>query len=339
MKRFLATLVACTLLLTGCGNTTTDTTTDNSSDTITEEVTDIPSEPFDVKVIMPAGTPALSAVQMVTENPTITENSTVSYEIVDSTDVLTTTLINKEADIAIVPTNLAANLYNKDLGYKIAGSSVGGVLYIASVEDISSLEDLKGKSIGVIGRNMTPDAILRYVLTENGIDPDEDLTLEYFAGAPELATNFIAGETDTSMAPQPVLTNMLMKREGSSVVVDLQEEWSKITGYDTYPQASIIVSTDLIENQPEFVDAFLNVYDNSVDWVNENPLEAGTYYENLDIGLSATLLEKAIPNCALDYVSVSEGKDSISSYLDILYNFNPDLVGGSVPDEDFYFEN
>jgi len=347
MKKVVSLWMVLVLILVGCGAETNNdetivlegSTTPMVTEMITEAsesseaVTEAPAEPVDIKVIAPYGTPALSIVQMVTENPTIGDHVTVTYELMGSTDVLTAELINGNADFAIVPTNLAAVLYTKEAGYKLAGSSVMGSLYVASVEDINAIEELKGKTIGTFGRNLTPDAVFRYVLTANGLNPDEDLTLNYFSAVSEVSANYIGQQTDVAMLAQPVLTAASMKREGSQTVIDLQEEWTKATGLDGFPQASIVVRESFAALHPEIVEAFLRSYDMAVDWVNANPDEAGAYYEALNIGLNAPIVEKAIPFCNLDYRGVSENKEVFDGYLTALYEFNPKLTGG-VPVED-----
>lgn len=295
-------------------------------------------EKMTVKVMAPYGAPTLSMIQLIAEKPMIMEQVEVEYEPIGATDVLMSSLVNQEADIAIVPTNMAAVLYNKQVGYKIAGTGIWGILYLISSEEIATIEDLKGKTIGAIGRNLTPDAMLRYVLKGNNIDPDKDVTFEYFSGSSELATNYIAGELETAMAPQPLLSAMLIKRKDAKVVVDLQAEWSKLTGLDSYPQASVIVSDKLMEKNPEFVKAFLEQYQQAIEWTNNNPQEAGKYYEALDIGLKAPIAAKAIPGCNLKFVAADAGKSSIDAYLKILFDFNPKLLGGKMIDEGFYLE-
>jgi NitT/TauT family transport system substrate-binding protein len=295
-------------------------------------------EPFEISVIAPYGTPVLSMVKMIEENPEITDYVSVNYEPIQATDVLTARLINNEADIAIVPTNLAANLFSKGIEYQLAGVTGWGAFYMIASEEISSIEDLKGRTITTIGRGLTPDAMLRYILSENGLEPDVDVIIEYLAGASELAANYIAGEIDLAMIPQPVLTSVLMKREDSIVVIDVQAAWSDITGYENYPQASIVVSTALIEEHPEVVENFLAEFNLSEDWLNENPAEAGAYYENLGIGLNAIIVEKAIPASNLDFHPVAEAKEVLNAYFEVLYNFNPELIGGQSVDEAMYFD-
>lgn len=341
MKKILSLMFALMLVLAWCGAQGTTSTDKKGEFANPEHTKDEPQvvekeqTPVSFKVIAPAGMPALSMVRLFVDKPEI-KNATISYETVDSADVLAASLIKHEADVAIVPTNLAATLYAKGAGYKVAGSSVWGILYIASTEDIKSLEDLKGKTISLWGKGLTPDAMLRFVLTENGIDPEKDVKLEYFSTVEELATNYLAGKSTVSMIPQPVLTNVLMKSEKSKVAINLQDEWKKITKLDKYPQTSLIISDKLAASNPVVVRDFLYAYDDAVDWVNQNPAEAGKYYESLGIGLKAPIIEKAIPQSNLDFVFVNDDKDSINKYLEVLYKFNPKLTGEKEIDDGLY---
>ncbi len=316
------------------GATLTACSGEKSAGTVDTE--EIKSEQLEVNVVVPAGVPTLSMVQMIVEKPEITENSNINYEITTQTELLISRVLNNEVDIAVVPTNLAATIYNRGGGIKIAGSSVWGVMYVVSNQDIETLDDLKGKTISTIGQNLTPDAITRYILEENGIKPDEDVQFEYFSGASELASYYISGESDLAIIPEPVLTNVLEKREDSKVIFDIQEEWYNSTGLWKYPQASLIISDELILNNPEFVDNFIYEYGESANWINENPKKAGKYYENLNIGLSAEVIEKAIPKSNVYFVESKNAKSEINKYLEVLYEFNPKLIGGSPIDDEIY---
>ncbi|WP_099191363.1 ABC transporter substrate-binding protein [Tepidibacter mesophilus] len=306
--------------------------------TSTNEQIQKESTPLNIKVATPAGTPTISMIKMFKENPSIDNNVSISYESVKSTDILSSKILSNEADIFIVPTNLAANLYNKNSGYKIAASTVWGTFYLVGNQDVSNWGDLKGKEIDMIGRGLTPDAIFRYLLIQNNIDPDKDVKLNYFGGASELATNFISGKSNFSLMPEPMLTKALIKRNDSKILIDLQKEWKTNTKLNSsYPQASLIVSEKLINNHPEFVKSFLDEYEKSIDWVNQNPSEAGKYCEELDMGLSKNIVEKSIQRCNIDYVSSKNAKEAIEKYLSILFEYDSKLVGGKLVDEDFYF--
>ena len=295
-------------------------------------------EELELNVVIPKGTPALSMVKMINDSSEMKDNVKLNYQTIGAVDKLSSMLITEEADIAIVPTNLAANIYNKEIPYKLAGSSVWGVLYLVSNQDISSFADLKGKEINMFGRNLTPDATLKYVLTKNGIDPDNDLDINYYSGGSELVTNFLSKQVDTALIPQPLLTKALMKRKDAKVVIDIQKEWTNVTGLASYPQASLIVNDKLIENHPEVVELFLDKYEKATGWINQNPKKAGEYYENLGIGLNAKIIEKAIDKSNIEFIRSGEAKQSLKAYLGVLYDFNPKLLGGKVPDEDFYYQ-
>ncbi len=326
------------ITLTACAEQpqTTKETEENVSQIENNEEVEVVEDELNINVVVPAGVPALSMVQMISENPEITENSNVNYEITTQTDVLTSKIINKEADIAVVPTNLAATLHSKDTGFKIAGSSVWGVMYVVSNEEIETLQDLKGKTIATIGQNLTPDAVTRYILEQNGLTPDEDVQFEYFSGASELASYYISGQSDLAIIPQPVLTNVLAKREDSKVVFDIQEEWLGVTQLEKYPQASLIVSEQLILDNPQFVDSFIEKYSESTTWINDNAKKAGEYYEQLQLGLPANIVEKAIPYSNIYFVNSEDAKNEIDKYLEILFDFNPKLIGGNPIDDEIY---
>lgn len=357
-KRIFGLMLVLALALTACGNNAVEENVAVANEVVNDEVegeevaTDLEetaieeeteavveeeAELVELKVIAPYGTPVLSMAKMFVDEPEILDYVSVEYEAIQATDVLTSELLSGSADIAIVPTNLAAVLNVKEAGYKIAGVAVWGGLYVASTEEIASVEDLKGKEISIFGKGVTPDAMFRYVLTENGINPDEDLTLNYFSGISEVAADYLAGNSTTAMLAQPVLTKVMMNSEDTKVAISLPEEWSNITGYDNFPQASIIVSEELLNESPEVVEAFLTEFNASVDWLNENPAEAGAYYEGLDLGLTAPIVEKAIPEANLDYVPTSEAKEVIDAYLNVLFDFNPALTGGQAVDESVYY--
>ena len=132
---------------------------------------------------------------------------------------------------------------------------------------------------------------------------------------------------------------MFTKKEDAKIVLDLQEEWAKISeGDDSYPQAGLMIKNELIENHPELVKDFLAKYEESIQWVNENPAKAGEYSEELKTGLNAQIVEKAIGRSNLIYKNAEESKEPLEVYYNILFGFSPELIGGKLPDEGFYYK-
>jgi NitT/TauT family transport system substrate-binding protein len=47
---------------------------------------------------------------------------------------------------------------------------------------------------------------------------------------------------------------------------------------------------------------------------------------------------QAIPRCNMRFSYAYKINDLVSNYLEIFYRMNPDIVGGKIPDEDFYYK-
>jgi len=330
--------------VTGCAPKTVN----EDAEAFLEDVNEVPVE--DVKkedvqkprpvmtVGIPAGVTAMSLVGVM-DKTIESKRVEVEYQIIPSPDLIAAKLINKEVDAMILPTNLAAILYNKGIEYKLAASTIWGTLYMVTTEDISSWEDLKGKEIYTIGRGLTPDVALRYLLEANGIDPDTDVTITYLSGATELAPTFLSGRSTISVMPEPMLTTILMKNQEAEILFDFQEEWATATGTgNSYPQASVMISDDFINEYPIATEAFVEMVDKSADWINDNPEEAGTAAEALDIKLKKKIVEKAVERSNIRFESAEDAKPAIETYFEILMSASKKLIGGKMPDEDFYYQ-
>jgi NitT/TauT family transport system substrate-binding protein len=292
-----------------------------------------------LKVFYPDGIPALTVAKLAKENPSIDKNITISYELQKTPDALVSKILSGEADIAIVPSNLAAQAYNKNIPYKLVATSGWGSFFLISTEDIKSFNDIKGKDIYNIGKGLTPDIVFKYILSKNNINPDKDVTITYLNSATELAPAFIAGKSKIAVIPEPMLTNVTMKKPDTKIIFNLNEEWSKITGSaNGYPQSSLIVKKDLIENNKEFVEAFLAKYKESIEWANKNPEKLGEYAEQLKMSMNKAVVQKSIARANIRYVDIKDSKKDYEDYFKVLFEFEPKSIGGKLPDEGLYMQ-
>lgn len=337
MKRLLIILLSLLLIFTvACSKGKPDGSNVETEENGTEEQIE---EKKVVKFCFPNGVPALTVAKLAYENPIIDENMEIEYEIQNTPDLLASKILKGEADIAIVPSNLAAQAYNKEIPYKLVGTSVWGTLYMMSTEEIDSFDSLKGKEVYSFGKNLTPDLVFKYVLKENGIDPDKDVSITYLNAASEVGPAFISGKTNLAVLSEPAVTNIMMKKDNAKVVFDFNEEWSKITGIEQgYPQASLIIKSDLIENDKEFVNKFIQVYSENLQWAKENPEKLGEYAEKLEYGITKDMVVNGIERMNMGPLYVEDMKKEYEVYYNVLLNFAPDVIGGKLPDEEFYFE-
>lgn len=301
------------------------------------EVADSTAKVADVtRVVALKGPTGMGMAKMISD-----ADSKYTFTLTSMPEDVTSSVINGSVDIAAVPTNLASVLYNKTEGeVQVIALNTLGVLYVLNSDGtVASLEDLKGKTIGATGKASTPEYILNYVLRKNGIDPEKDVTIEYYTDHSELATRMISGEVTIGMLPEPQVSTVMMKNPNCKTVINMTEEWNKIAPESALVQGCIIVRNEFAKNYPDSVKKFLEEYKKSVEFANTSE-DAPTVIADLGIVGSAEIAKRAIPNCNIVYIDSNDGmKDKLSGFLNVLFEANPKSVGGKLPEAAFYFEN
>lgn len=261
-------------------------------------------------------------------------------EMYGAADEIAPKLIQGELDAAMIPCNLASVLYNKT-GGKIQTAAINtlGVLYIVGTDDtVKSVADLKGKTLYATGKGTTPEYALNHILTENGLEPGVDVTIEYKAEATEVVSALAAaGEGALAMLPQPYVTTAQMQMDTLNVLLDLTEEWNKVSPDSALVTGVLVVQKDFAEQNPELMSDFLADYQASVEWVNTNTAEAAALIADYGIVPKAAVAEKALPQCNITFVSGAEMKQQVSGYLQVLMDADAASVGGALPGDDFYY--
>ncbi|MBD5543983.1 MAG: ABC transporter substrate-binding protein [Lachnospiraceae bacterium] len=269
-----------------------------------------------------------------------------SYEFVMETaaDTILPMVLKGEVDIALIPANVASVLHNRALETAAESDIVVidintlGVLYLVTGrEDISTMKDLAGKTIYLTGKGTTPEYVLNYLLAENQV---EDVTLEYKSEATEVAAVLKENPEAIGLLPQPFVTAACTQNEALSVVLDLNEEWTALQGESgsSLVTGVTIARKAFVEEHSELVKQFMTEHKESIAYVNANPKEAAALVVKAGIVEKEAIAEKAIPNCNLAYLDGEDMKQALAGYLEVLYNQNPDSVGGVLPQEEFYYE-
>ena len=267
-----------------------------------------------------------------------TTGNEYTFTLAGSADEVTPALLKGELDMACVPANLAAVLYNKTEGeIEVLAVNTLGVLYIVeNGESVHSMADLKGKTIVAAGKGSTPEYALRYLLTENGIDPDNDVTIDWKSEHSECVAALASGQASVALLPQPFVTVAQSKIEGLRMALDLNAEWDALDNGSALITGVIVARRAVVEENPAAVEAFLKDYAASVDWVNANTADAAALIGEYSI-VDAAVAEKALPYCNIVCLTGADLLEALPGYLEVLYNASPAAVGGEMPDNSFYF--
>ena len=239
------------------------------------------------------------------------------------------------ADLSTDPSTFVAPLTKG--GVQILAVNTLGVLNIVERGDsVQSIKDLAGKKLYATGQGATPEYTLRHILKQNGIDPDSGLTIQWCADTTE-ALSYIANDSEAiAMLPQPFATAAMGQVDGLRVAIDLNDAWTEIEDCDIVTGV-VVARTDFVKEHPQAVETFLSEYEASVAYTNDNAANAAELIAGYGIVTKAPLAEKAIPKCHITFLKGQEMKDSVSGYLQILFDENPQAVGGTLPADDFYY--
>jgi len=292
---------------------------------------------LNVEIAALKGPTAIGMVQVMENAEAGATANNYNFTLAGAADEITPKIISGEIHMAAVPCNLASVLYNKSNGgVKMAAINVTSVLYIVETGDtIQSVEDLKGKTIYSTGKGTTPEYTLNQLLLSAGIDPLNDVTIEYKSEASEVAAILAEAEDAIAMLPQPFVTTAMMQNDRIRIALDINAEWEARNENSSVVTGVLVVNSQFAADHPEAVEAFLEEYQSSVDFVNDNVEEAATLVEKAGI-VKAAVAAKAIPYCNVVLIRGEEMEQKASAYLNVLFEQNPNAVGGTLPAEDFY---
>jgi NitT/TauT family transport system substrate-binding protein len=269
-------------------------------------------------------------------DPQVRLGDTVYYSFEEDEEVLYAQLLEGKADIAVVPTEIAAKLHNDGAAYQLAAVNTGGYLYLLSEgESISAVSDLRGKVITIVGEKSAADIVIRQLLLQNAIDPDNDLTLTYVTSAETVMENVAA--SDILVLSEPWVTDLLNENSGFSIVLDIQEEWMEINENGMpLPLTCLIVKKEIPLDRAEEWNLFVEDYKDSIEWINSNPAETAELLDNHEVGITKEQATGVISRSNLDYWDAANAKQAVEKYLILFLEAEADGTLESLPDAAFY---
>lgn len=225
----------------------------------------------------PEGTPALAIARLITDNKSISGKN-VNYKIVNPSNIAKEMQAGL-SDLVIMPVNAGATLINKGADYKLVSVAVDGSLYLVGKSETATtltIDDIKGKKIACIGQQGVPGLVFRYILKANNISivdspekvSENSVYVQYAGDGLQAKTAVENGSVNYAVVGEPAATTF--KTKGFNAQMDLQAEYKKVSGKETYPQAGIFVKSSLASDAA-FMDALFTALKASKEWVKNNP--------------------------------------------------------------------
>lgn len=348
MKKILSLLLAFSLALSlaACGGSASSAASSaavsevaSSAAASEEEETAAPlSATGPLRIAGLKGPTTMGLVNLLSMEQAGTAAMDYDLQLYGAADEIVPLLIKGELDMAAIPANLAATLYQKTSGgIQAVAVNTLGVLYVVEQGDtVHSMADLKGRTILSTGKGTTPEYVLRYLLTANGLDPDKDVDIQYYSEATEVTAQMATTQDAIAVLPQPYVTAAGLKDDTLRVALDLTAEWDKVA--DTQLITGVtVVRKAYAEEHPDVVAAFLADYAQSVNAANTDLDGTAALCEEQGVVAKAAIAKKALPNCNIVCLTGEELKADVSGYLQVLYDADPAAVGGTLPGEDFYW--
>lgn len=263
------------------------------------------------------------------------------FSMMTAADELLPMMIKGELDIALLPSNVASILYQKtNGGVTVIDINTLGVLYMVSGDSsVTGVEDLAGRTIYLTGKGTTPDYVLHYILSGNGMDADSDCTLEYKSEATEVAALLAENPDAIGLLPQPFVTAACAQNDALSVILDMNAEWEKLQGEDGSRLVTgvTVVRNEFLQEHENAVATFMEEHQASAQSMNSDVENGAKLAVASEIIAKEPIALKAIPKCNITYIDGADMKQALSGYLEVLYEQNPESIGGAMPGDDFYY--
>ena len=259
-----------------------------------------------------------------------------SFEMQSQPDVIMSELVSGKLDIALLPANVAAVAYNKTKhGVSAIDINTLGVLYcVTGDENIKSVKDLAGKTVLSTGQGASPEYVLNYLLEKNGVT---DCDVQFKSEATEIAALLKQDPAQIAILPQPFVTVATAQNDQLKVAFSLTDEWKNVSPDSKLLTGVTVVRNEVLENRAAEVDQFIADHQASTEKAATDVDATAELVAKYGIIAKAPVAKKALPNCNIVAIAGDEMKTDLAGYLQVLFDANPKSVGGTMPDDDFYY--
>lgn len=293
-------------------------------------------QPDTIRIGVLFGPSAVSFLQLIDQPPVI-DGKKLEIIIKTEPQQIQALMMQDKLDFAILPTLMAANLYNKGVQYQMLACPVWGTMYILTNDTIHTLQKLNGKSISVLGQGTTPDVLLRRVLAENEI---RNTKPDYrFSTHAEISQALLMHKTSVAVVSEPMVSNLISKDSSIHIVAKLTcEDKNNLDNSDLFVQTAFLVSKRFSAVNKDLVRKVSDAYAASCSYCNEHPENTAKLMLKHKLSVNLLVAQRSISLCNIHYVEAASMSEKVYRFLNIFYRFNPKSLGDKMPDNGFIYK-
>jgi NitT/TauT family transport system substrate-binding protein len=343
----------------GCGSSSTETTatttaTTASTTTSVTAATTTTGAPTTtastvakldkLTLVAPPGPMAIPLAYMAVNNKLADVAEKTELLVWENADQLKAMVAGGQGDFVTIPSNTSAIFYNKGLKMKLLDISVWNITYLISTDpDAKSFTDIKGQSLVVSFQGSVPDVMFQYIATKEGLDPQKDFELQYAADPTLAAQLLLSGKVKNAVLSEALATAAIGQSQSTETplyrALAFDTAWAQAAGDSALSPIAGTVAAPTVMDKPEVVAAFLREYQAAVDWMLANPEEAGTLVETElpQLGLKAALMTASLQNITWKFTPAVDARASLEAFYTALSELSPEVIGGKLPDDGFYY--
>jgi len=251
-----------------------------------------------------------------------------------------------KADFVAMPSNVAANLYNRGQPLKLLNISTWGVLWMVSRDpNLKTLADFRGKEIAMPFRADMPDIVFGLIAEKHGLDPKKDFALRYVASPLDAMQLLITRRVRHALLAEPAVSMALRKTQSFPVsaiapelhrAVDLQQEWARAFQRPPRIAQARIVALGTAAQDAALIARFRAAYAEAAAWCQAHPAACGAEVAAVEPRLSAEAVADSLAIARLDPVPAAQAQGEVLFLFERLHRRNPQLLGGKLPDAGFF---
>ena len=253
----------------------------------------------------------------------------IDIKIVNAPNNMLSMIIKGEADIAAIPANMAAIMFNRQLQYKaVAVISETKFFIVSANKNIQTINDLRNKTIYCGTKLAAPDLMLQYLISKEKI---EKSNINYSFSNPDLAKMIASENADAAILPEPFASSAMLENKNVHIVVEISKY------VENYPVAILIAKDTFINHNKALLNEVLDEYKKSTDYILNNKNEIENLIKNSPMMINPKAAVYGLNRMGLTFYDGEQMKFALNSYYNFLYNFDKQLIGNKIPSDNFYY--